>query len=369
VNKRLLVNLGKYLLAFGLLGWVVHQNWLPASDKGLAHVWHKHVVQGQPIHAGFLLAALLAYAAALLLTILRWYVLVRAQGLPVRLPDALRLGLIGVFFNNLLPSSVGGDVIKAAFLAREQSRRTAAVTTVIMDRVIALWGLFWFVALLGGAFWLLGGLEGQGGLQSRAIVAVAAATVAGSVVVWLLVGLLSGQRAERFAGRLRRLPRVGGPAAEFWRAVWVYRCRQRSVALALVISWAGFVGFVLAYFFSVRTLWDNGSGTIPTLAQHFLLVPIGLVIMALPLFPGGAGIGELGFGKLYAWFRCSEASGVLGSLVQRALSWVIGLLGFVAYGRLRAGLSAAPALAPAEPRLWPVNGVRQHRAEKTLTAS
>ena len=41
-------------------------------------------------------------------------------------------------------------------VAREQSRRTVAVATVIMDRVIALWGLFWFVALLGGAFWLTG---------------------------------------------------------------------------------------------------------------------------------------------------------------------------------------------------------------------
>jgi uncharacterized protein (TIRG00374 family) len=348
MNRRLLFNLGKYLMAFGVLAWVVQQNWLPGSPNGLAHVWQKHVVEGQAVHTGFLLAALLAYAAAQLLTILRWYVLVRAQGLPFRLTDALRLGLIGVFFNNVLPSSVGGDVIKAAFLGREQNRRTVALATVIMDRLIALWGLFWFVALLGGVFWLTGGLDGDGGTQSRLIVAAAAVTVVVSVVVWLFMGLLPAHRVERFAAKLRRLPKVGNQAADFWRAVWVYRCRQRSVALALVIAWVGFVHFVLAYYFSVRTLWDSGSGVaIPTLAQHFLIVPIGLVILAMPLFPGGAGIGELGYGKLYAWFRCSEASGVLGSLVQRAISWVIGLAGFVAYGQMRAGLAAAPE--PAAP--------------------
>jgi uncharacterized membrane protein YbhN (UPF0104 family) len=372
MNRRIVLNVGKYLLAFGVLAWVIHQNWMPGSDKGLDHVWQKHVVQGEPLHTGFLLAALLAYAAAQLLTILRWYVLVRAQGLPFRLADALRLGLIGVFFNNILPSAVGGDVIKAAFLAREQSRRTVAITTVIMDRVIALWGLFWFVALLGGAFWLAGALDGDGGPQSRMIVAAAAAIVAASAVTWLLLGLLPAPRVERFAARLRRLPKLGNQAAEFWRALWVYRRRQRSVALALAISWVGFVAFVLAYYFSVRTLWDSGAGTaIPTLAQHFLLVPIGLVIMAMPLFPGGAGIGELGYGKLYAWFHCSEASGVLGSLVQRVLSWVVGLAGFVVYSQMRAGLpSERAAPAAADPQAaWPANGqARKPQPETSLTA-
>ncbi len=344
MNKRAILNVGKYLLAFGLLGWVIYSNWMPGTDKGLAYVWQRHVVEGQPIHGEFLLGAVLCFSAALVLTLVRWYVLVRAQDLPFRLPDALRLGLIGFFFNTFLPGSVGGDIIKAAALAREQSRRTVAVATVIMDRVIALWGLFWFMAVLGGVFWLTGNLEGPGAEQSKTIIKGAGAVVAVSVVVWLLLGLLPPHRAERFAGRLGRLPKVGGSAAEFWRAVWMYRCRQKSVALALLISWVGFVGFVGAFYCSTRTLWDGDAGNpIPTLTQHFLLVPIGLIIMAMPLFPGGAGIGELGFGGLYAWFGCRAANGVLGSLVQRVISWALGFVGYGVYLRMRAGLNKAVA--------------------------
>jgi uncharacterized protein (TIRG00374 family) len=366
-NRAVLLNVGKYLLALGLLAWVVQKNWMPGSDKGLEYVWQRHVVQGQPIHTGFLLGGLLALVTAVLLTFVRWYVLVRAQGLPFRAADALRLGLLGFFFNNFLPSSVGGDVIKAAFLAREQSRRTVAVATVIMDRVIALWGLFWFVALLGGVFWLTGNLEGEGSYQSKWIVKVAAAVVGLSAVVWLLMGLLPAHRAERFARRLSWLPKVGGSAAEFWRAAWMYRCRQSSVALALFISWVGFVGFVLAYYCCVRTLWDADAGsTIPTLTQHFLLVPIGLVIGALPLFPGGAGIAEAGFGALYGWYGCSAASGVLGMLVQRVLTWGLGLLGYLAGGRLRTAPPAddIPGMKP------PIgNGeAQEHRPYPTLSA-
>jgi len=55
----------------------------------------------------------------------------------------------------------------------------------------------------------------------------------------------------------------------------------------------------------------------PTLAQHFLIVPIGLVIQAMPFFPGGAGIGELGFGLLYEWLGCSEAAVFASSAAGR----------------------------------------------------
>jgi uncharacterized membrane protein YbhN (UPF0104 family) len=343
VNKRTVVDACKYGLAVGLLAYVVYANWAPAGGRGLGYVWQRHVVEGQPVRLGFLAAAFAIYSAALVLTLLRWYLLVRAVDLPFRVPDALRLGLVGFFFNTFLPGSVGGDIIKAAALAREQSRRTVAVATVIMDRAIALWGLVWFVALLGGGFWAAGLLEGPVAERSKWIVGLAAGVVAVSVVVWLLLGLLPPSRAERFAGRLGRLPRVGGSAAEFWRAVWMYRCKQASVALVLGLSWVGHVGFVLAFWCCAQVLWSPELGPIPSLTQHFLLVPLGLVMQALVPTPGGAGGGEWGFGKLYVLFGASEASGVLGSLVLRVLGWVLGLAGYLVYLRMRAG--ARPAAA------------------------
>jgi uncharacterized membrane protein YbhN (UPF0104 family) len=344
VNKRTLVNAGKYGLAVGLLAYVVYKNWAPEGGKGLQYVWQRHVVEGQPIHTGFLTAAFALYSAAVVLTLLRWYILVRAQELPFRVYDALRLGLVGVFFNTFLPGAVGGDVVKAAALAREQSRRTVAVATVVMDRAIALWALFWFVALIGGVFWLTGQLEGPSAQTSKVIVTVAASVVGVTTVGWLVLGLLPAHRAERFACRLQKLRGVGGPAAEFWRAVWMYRCKQASVAAVMGVSWVGHVGFVLAFWCSARVLWSEELGPIPSLTQHFLLVPIGLVMQALVPTPGGAGGGEWGFGKLYALFGAAEANGVLGSLVQRVIMWTLGLVGYVVFLRMSAG--GRPAAAP-----------------------
>jgi uncharacterized protein (TIRG00374 family) len=338
VSKRTIFNLGKYLLAFGLLAYVVYANWSPASGKGLGYVWQRHVVEGYPIHAGFLALGFAIFTASILLTLVRWYILVRAQDLPFRLADAVRLGLVGFFFNTVLPGSIGGDIVKAAFLAREQARRTVAVATVIMDRAIALWALVWFVTLAGGVFWATGNLTDAD--APRTILTIAAVITAASALAWLLLGFLPTHRADRFADRLERLPRVGGSVAEFWRAVWMYRCRQKAVLLSMLITVVGQSGFAIAFYCSAHVLWDGDAvhNPIPTLVQHFLIVPVGLVVQTMPLFPGGAGIGELGFGLLYRWFSYPEANGVLSSLVMRVLTWIVGLVSGLVYLRMRARL-------------------------------
>ncbi len=333
MNKRLLWTVFKYLLAAALLALVVWMNWgRPDNpdDRGLGYVWQRHVVRGEPIDYLSLALAFVFFAAAVPITMVRWWVLVRAQDLPFSLGNAFRLGFLSFFFSTFLPGSVGGDLVKAAGIARGQSRRTVAVATVVMDRLIGLWGLFWVVALIGGAFWLAGGLGGRAEGPSKLVVGAALAVTAASVVVWLLMGLLSDGRATRLADRLEKLPKVGGSVAELWRAVWMYRQRQGSVFIALVLSLIGFLGFIPSFYFSARALAGaSDPNAIPTLLQHFLFVPIGLVVQAAVPLPGGIGAGEYGFGKLFGWFGCPEPNGILGSLVQRVITWTLSLIGYL----------------------------------------
>jgi glycosyltransferase 2 family protein len=352
VNKRILWTALKYIVAAALLTFIVWWNWGHPDnpdDRGLGYVWQRHVIRGEPIHYAYLGLAFLCFAIALPITLVRWWVLVRAQDLPFTIGSAFRLGLLGLFFNTFLPGSVGGDLVKAAGIAREQSRRTVAVATVIMDRIIGLWGLCWLVALLGGAFWISGALEGtKAEAPSKFVVGSALALVAASIIGWLLLGLLVESQAVRFADRLERLPKVGGSAAEFWRALWMYRRRQASVFLALALSVVGFLGFVPSFYFGAHALGDAASNMVPTFAEHFLFVPIGLVVQAAVPLPGGIGASEYGFGKLFSWFGCPEPNGILASLVQRVVTWTIGLLGYlVVVGMARTGRHGTPPAPPA----------------------
>ncbi|HEV2947437.1 MAG TPA: lysylphosphatidylglycerol synthase domain-containing protein, partial [Gemmataceae bacterium] len=126
MRKRILIAASKYGLGFGLLSWVIWKNWAPAGGQGLHSVFQRVFVDGEPIHYAPLILAAGIYLAGVLLTFVRWYILVRAQELPFTLKNAMRLGLLGLFYSTFLPSSVGGDIPKAYFIARGQSRRTVA---------------------------------------------------------------------------------------------------------------------------------------------------------------------------------------------------------------------------------------------------
>jgi uncharacterized membrane protein YbhN (UPF0104 family) len=130
----------------------------------------------------------------------------------------------------------------------------------------------------------------------------------------------------------------------------MYRLRQRAVAMVLGLSWIGHVGFVLVFYCGVRAFWREELGPIPTLAQHYLLVPMGLVIQAGMPTPGGAGLGELGYGALYKLFGAEETMGVIGSVVQRVMTCILGVVGFLIYRRMRASHEVVePVVTPAAP--------------------
>jgi uncharacterized membrane protein YbhN (UPF0104 family) len=344
---RVAWNLFKYLLAFGLLGWVICANWDPPSGQGLKQVYQRHFVNGEPIHLGYFGLAILATAMAVAISFVRWYCLVRALDLPFTLPSAFRLGMVGYFFSAFLPGSVGGDIIKAAAIAREQNKRTQAVATVIMDRGIALWALIWVVVAACLICQWFGWITPAAEPVVNTIFRTSSILLGITVAIWILLGFLPTRRAERFRGRLAWIPKIGGPLSELWWSVWLYRQRPRAVLVALVLSWLAQAGYTLTIFCTAATLWD-GVGHLPTLGEHFLIVPIGLVIEALPLFPGGAGIGEAGFGGLYQLFGSVAAFGVLASLLRRIINWSLGLVGYIVYLQMRAELPQSEELTPAQ---------------------
>ena len=334
MDKSFLKNAVKYGLGLGLLGLVV---WLKRDD--LARTFSR------PIDPLAFAGAFAVCAASLLLTVVRWFVLVRAQGLPFAPADALRLGLVGYFSNTFLPGSVGGDLVKATFLAREQSRRSVAVATVVIDRAVGLVGVFWLVMLVGGAAWLAGAGVVLANAALRTIIAGATAVALGSLAGWALLGLLPEWRAERFAGRLARLPKLGGPLAEMWRSVWLYRRRSAAMAAGLALSVLSHCGFALVFFLAASALTFDRP--IPGATEHLIAVPAGLVFQAFVPTPGGVGGGEAGFAALYGMMGADPADGVAASLTQRVVTLLLGMCGGVVFLSMRRP-APADARAPAE---------------------
>jgi len=68
----------------------------------------------------------------------RWYVLLRSTSAGVTLWQSLRLTLAGLFANNFLPTTVGGDVVRLAGVLRFDVDRAACATSIVVDRLVGL---------------------------------------------------------------------------------------------------------------------------------------------------------------------------------------------------------------------------------------
>lgn len=94
--------------------------------------------------------AVLIFFVAIAIASLRLKLIITAQGLPVTFRESISLTFIGYFFNNFLPTTIGGDVIKAYYISKKSQEKMGAYTAVFVDRAIGLFTMVFmaFVALL-----------------------------------------------------------------------------------------------------------------------------------------------------------------------------------------------------------------------------
>ncbi len=327
--------LARYGLAVALLVFVVSMNWTQLKEQF-----------SQTPHLPPFLAAALILATCTAVQYFRWYILVRALGLPFAFRDAVRLGLVGTFYNTFLPGSVGGDFVKAFFIAKgHPERRAAAVATVVADRLVGLFGLLLFAAAVGGGCWAAGNEKIAENPKLQTIVLVCVGLAGSAVIGYLGLGLLSEERAKRFADRLHRVRKVGPTLAELWYTVRQYRQRPGTVLTVVAMSAVVHTGFVTMYYLATQVFPPADPALLATLPEVFVIAPIGFIVQAIIPVPGGLGAGELTFGGLYKLLgpanelaevaKQRAAVGTAGRFTLRVIEWTLGLIGYVAYLRMR----------------------------------
>jgi uncharacterized membrane protein YbhN (UPF0104 family) len=121
---RLGITLGLLALLFG---YVVH----PAEV--LAQLG-KALRQPGPLLWAFLLYCVLGS----IVRGLRWQALARGLGHEVSVVRTTELFLVGTFFNQFLPTGMGGDLLRALALARDGMGKARAASTVLIDRALGL---------------------------------------------------------------------------------------------------------------------------------------------------------------------------------------------------------------------------------------
>ncbi len=290
------------------------------------------------INYAVLAAALGVALAAIALSFYRWWLLVRAQGITLSVLESFRLSSICFLLSFVSVGSVGGDLFKAAFLARRSpGKRIAAVASVGVDRVTGLMGL---LIIVGGGLLARSAADPfvVAGLDIERIKIIVAVCLIGGLTTFTAL-IFGGKAVDVAIRRVATIPRIGGPIAHLAEPLRSFANHPWAMVAALVLSIGVQGGLVIAMDLIARAMFDAP----PTLGEHFIIVPLGMLASALPITPGGVGVLELVIEGLYEVIpaRTTDASGTLVALVFELVKVALALLGTVFYWTAPAEVTAS----------------------------
>lgn len=325
--KKTIITLLKILLPLAIIAWLLAS----VDPRDLQQL------RERPKDWGTLGLAFVVAMLAVCITFVRWYLLVRTLHIPFRLRDAFRLGFLGFLLNFVGIGSVGGDLFKAVFIAREQSsRRTEAVATVVVDRIVGLYALL----LVTSVAILLGSVSRSNAALLAICNATLLATAVGAVCIMLVLipGFTRGSLSEFVTG----LPKIGPTLRRLIESIRMFRNRYDVMAASLLMSMGTHALLALSIFLIARGLF----GQTPTLAEHMIIVPLSNVAGGIPFMPGGLGTFEFAMEKLYIYVPANgpgEVIGVLVALSYRIVTIAIAAIGVVYYWTSRREVRAVIA--------------------------
>ena len=306
------MTVAKLVVAAALMAFVLSRAGLDALLQTLAEAdW------------GWVVLAIAISTMAMVINVARWQLMLRGQGATARLASLVRLYLIAMFFNNVLPSRVGADVVRAYGAAMIATTKTRSAAAVLMDRLV---GAISVLALGTAAI----------ALSASDLPPIYLQMIVGSSAISLvLLGLMlyRNDRLADFRLRVLALTEVSIFGFKLRPRLETALNALRSYSRAPGVVVRGFLISLVANGFSMVNLYlyaravraDVGLGDVATIAPFILA--IGLV----PISPNGIGTVEAAMVVLFGALGLDQHLALAIALLRRLSLLVLSLVGGILY--------------------------------------
>jgi hypothetical protein len=312
-HVSLIIRIG---VATAAIIWAFHgQNWAKLAEvfRGL-NLWYFGL-------------SLATFAVAQVLLAVRWWLLLRAQSIYIDVRAAIRLFFLGLFYNNVMPGSVGGDLLKAWYIAKHTDKRLEGVLSVFVDRVVGLAGLV-FMAIFAYLVFVRGHIAGlaetkatgsPGWLSQHQGVILWAGVVVVAVPAIALVHPYGRLKLRQVAGRAMRrgmdlLRRVKD-------ALVVYCSKPVMVLSAFILTFISQSIVIASFWLLGRNLAIEAGPK-----YYFVVFPVMWVVGAVPISIAGLGVVE---GGIPWWFKLlagTPAEPAMALALCQRFVWVLASL-------------------------------------------
>lgn len=255
-------------------------------------------------------------------SVAKWQVLLKAQGYEVGFFYLVKLYIVGYFFNNFLPSNVGGDVVRMYELGSHIDDNARGAASVFMERFTGL-----VVLALLAAISFLTNLTL---FDDTALTLAMAVVIAGMFgILWLVLDPRLLKLVERIV-KFDFAQKMLGKFRKFYSALQAYREHRRAMVISLLLSVAFYVLAVLNVYFSSLTFHQPVS-----LLDVTVVVPIIMVVAMMPLTFNGYGIQEWAYVLLYPRIGLPATVGLSAIVLIRAKNLIAAVIGGLVYPSIR----------------------------------
>ncbi len=227
----------------------------------------------------------------------------------ISLYSLFTVNLVGQFYNQFLPGTVTGDVVKAYYLARTQTDKVSIYSAILVDRLlgISMNGLLGVVMLIGNNR-VLDTL----GMNTNVPIILLIAAIGALVGSYLLFPLV-----EKWEPRLPSL------IASFYRSIRLYKRHPATLFRAVIVNFAFFLVWSVAFWCLALAVGLN-QFDLPT---ALLVLAVISFVQFIPLSINGWGVREGALIALLSVYGVSSEQALLLSLLVAAVNLAIAALG------------------------------------------
>ncbi|MCB0356752.1 MAG: flippase-like domain-containing protein [Bdellovibrionales bacterium] len=311
--KKYTIQFAKLLFDGGLLYWMLAQGNLDINS-------FKNILTPSFVVICYLLVLLM-----LNVNNMRWWLLLKARHFTTSYLNTLSLTFIGLFFNFVMPGSVGGDVIKGYYICKDHpERKIDAAFTILMDRVI---GIFAMLSLA-----LIGILISWQNISHNMVIVNLFwfMLILFFVILFVFVFFLLQNNQAKWIKKVEATHFVGiGFIIKVLRAFQAYRNNVKVIILTFVFSLMSQLLAVAMFAFVGEQLGEELS-----FAAYMFAVALGFITSAVPISPGGVGVGQVAFFFFFKTYTGQDLQvGSIGITIQQATMFSLGLIGGLLYLR------------------------------------
>lgn len=267
MRNKILITI-KLIVSSGLLYFLLHKIGLQPVLTQLGNA-----------QLSWLLLAIVVFTFSNFLGSLQWYLLLRRTGVYLGFFRVVRYYYIGLFFNNIFISNMGGDFFRLFYISRQANNSSAAFSTVFLDRFLGF-TMLTFLAIMGGIFW--SGTVGLAKIWPVLLILM-------STWVFVIIVLFNKKLGYFFRFLLKWFvsEKILIKLRDIYNLIYDFSRDKRLLLYLFSISFVIQLSRVFIHYFAGRAIGVE-SGFVPFL----IFIPIIALFASLPISVGGLGVRE-----------------------------------------------------------------------------